>query len=98
MQRPMHRRWLLSGVTALTLAAGPALADDAQRNTAPDQPVYSDSADIPAHDPSVRRPQTTDETDLHLRQAPSGPDESPGAERDSLVPIPADNDGTIDPQ
>lgn len=98
MQSSMHRLWLLSGVMALTLTAGPALADDAQPDTAPGQPVYGDSADIPAHDPSVRRPQTTDETDLHLRQAPSGPDESPGAERGSLVPIPEDNDGIIDPQ
>lgn len=82
---------------ALALGSGPALADDL-RSTPSDTPVYGDSADIPAHDPAVNRPQTTEQDNVSVRQEPSGPDVGPGAERDSLVPIPDDNDGRIDPQ
>ncbi|MGE3772690.1 MAG: hypothetical protein AB7I32_07170 [Gammaproteobacteria bacterium] len=85
----------LCGV-CLAMATTFVHADDHRHAT--DAPSYGDSADIPASDPAVNRPQTTEQDNLNVRQAPSGPDIGPGAERDSLVPIPDDNDGRIDPQ
>lgn len=80
-----------------TLLAGGALAAD-ERRPVDAAPAYGDSADIPASDPAVRRPQSVEEDSVNVRQEPSGPDIGPGAERDSLVPLPEDNDGRIDPQ
>lgn len=88
---------LLTGAT-LTLLSTLALADDGARSTGANPPLYGDTADIPAHDPSVRRPQETTQTEVTVRQEASGPEIAPGAKRDALVPIPADNDGRIDPQ
>jgi len=66
-------------------------------------PRYDDSADIPTSDPALRppqptEPQDTEQQDFNLRQEPSVPTSDPGSERDSLVPIPDDNNGRIDPQ
>lgn len=81
---------------ALLLSIGLVQADDTR--PADTTPVYGDGADLPANDPVLKRPQTADHDHVDVRQGPSGPDIGPGAERDSLVPIPEDNDGRIDPQ
>lgn len=97
-----HSLKLLLGtfaITSLLLASAVLVAEEGRRDANPAAPVYGDSADIPAHDPSVNRPEATRyDEDMNVRQEPSGPDIAPGAERGSLVPIPSDNDGVIDPQ
>lgn len=93
--QPSRTTTTLCGV-CLLLAAGLAQAEDRPPVSA--SPGYGDGADISASDPAVNRPQTTEQDSLNVRQEPSGPDIGPGAERDSLVPIPDDNDGRIDPQ